>query len=303
MNSLLFCSKARCVITFSAVLILAALAGAEAIDELRAKAAEGDPASQNSLGVAYRDGEGVAVNRQEAIKWLSLAAEQGDALAQFNLAACYDLTVFKDGKDIVLAEKWYRKAAEQEQPLAQFALAEMYRVGDGVPRDYSEAARWYLKAAAHGNTPSYNNLGVLYDEGLGLSQDSVEAAKWYTKAADEGIADAQLRLGDMYRLGLGVAQSATDSARMYLSAANQGLSMAQYNLGVCYNVGFGVSKSRVLAYAWWKLSTAQKNENAKSNLKSVIRKMTDAEISEADEKAKEFSAQVEKTVTNVPKPR
>ena len=153
MNGQLFCSKARCFLTLSAALILLASVDAETVDELSAKAAAGDPVSQNNLGVAYRDGEGVAVNRQEAIKWLTLSAIQGDALAQFNLAACYDLTIFRDGKDIALAEKWYRKAAEQEQPLAQFALAEMYRVGDGVPQDYTEAARWYLKAAAHGNTP------------------------------------------------------------------------------------------------------------------------------------------------------
>ena len=90
---------------------------------------------------------------------------------------------------------------------------------------------------------------------------------------------------------------------MYLNAARQGESMAQYNLGVCYNVGYGVTKNRVLAYAWWKLSTAQNNDNAKSNLESVSRKMTVAELSEAEEMAKEFAAQIEKTVRNIPKPR
>ncbi|MGH9421535.1 MAG: hypothetical protein ACRD3J_16275, partial [Thermoanaerobaculia bacterium] len=44
----------------------------------------------------------------------------------------------------------FRRAALQGNPTAQYNLALMYDKGQGVPRDYKEAAAWYSKAAAHG---------------------------------------------------------------------------------------------------------------------------------------------------------
>jgi uncharacterized protein len=39
------------------------------------------------------------------------------------------------------AVKWYRKAAEQGVALAQFNLGGMYDNGHGVPRDHAEAMK------------------------------------------------------------------------------------------------------------------------------------------------------------------
>ena len=52
--------------------------------------AQGDARAQYNLGVMYGNGQGVAQNYAEALKWYKLAAAQGDARAQFNLALMYD---------------------------------------------------------------------------------------------------------------------------------------------------------------------------------------------------------------------
>ena len=39
----------------------------------------------------YNKGRGVTINEREAAKWFRLAAEQGDAAAQFNLGALYGM--------------------------------------------------------------------------------------------------------------------------------------------------------------------------------------------------------------------
>lgn len=39
----------------------------------------------------YNKGRGVTINEREAAKWFQLAAEQGDAAAQFNLGALYGM--------------------------------------------------------------------------------------------------------------------------------------------------------------------------------------------------------------------
>jgi len=42
-------------------------------------------AAQSNLGLMYADGQGVAQNYAEAVRWCRLAADQGNAAAQSNL--------------------------------------------------------------------------------------------------------------------------------------------------------------------------------------------------------------------------
>jgi TPR repeat protein len=51
----------------------------------------------------------------------------------------------------------------------------MYRSGQGVPQDYTEAAKWYRKAAEQGDTEAQYNLGLAYTKGLGAPQGFVLA--------------------------------------------------------------------------------------------------------------------------------
>ena len=56
-----------------------------------------------------------------------------------------------------------------------------------------------IKAAAEsGDRNAQYQLGNMYGSGQGVSKDYVEAAKWYRKAAEQGVAKAQLGLGVMY---------------------------------------------------------------------------------------------------------
>jgi hypothetical protein len=74
------------------------------------------------------------------------AAERGDANAQFNLGASYDLGLGLP-QDLAQAAFWYRKAAEQGNVNAQVNLGAMYDYGQGVPRNYAEAYFWLDVAA------------------------------------------------------------------------------------------------------------------------------------------------------------
>jgi hypothetical protein len=103
----------------------------------------------------YDNGQGVSQDYKTAVKWFTLAAEQGDAFAQFN-------------------------------------LGNMYRRGDGVPQDYKTAVKWYTLAAEQGYASAQVNLGVMYDNGQGVLQDYVYAHMWANIAAANG-ADGELR--------------------------------------------------------------------------------------------------------------
>ena len=159
--------------------------GASAAHGYRLAAEQGDAEAQFNLGVRYFHGRGVPEDIQEAIRWVRLAAEQGHAEARISLGALYDegRGVPRDHEEAV---RWYRLAAEQGHPEAQFNLGVSYDKGEGVARDPHEAARWYRRAAEQGNPEAQFNLDVSYDEGAGVPQDHVEAVRWYRLAAGAG---------------------------------------------------------------------------------------------------------------------
>ena len=45
--------------------------------------------AQNGLGIMYAKGEGVPQDYSKALKWFGLAADKGDAGAQYNLGLMY----------------------------------------------------------------------------------------------------------------------------------------------------------------------------------------------------------------------
>ena len=57
----------------------------EIIQLWKLAAEQGNATAQYNLGVAYDNGRGVAKNHQEAAKWYRLAADQGNADAAYNL--------------------------------------------------------------------------------------------------------------------------------------------------------------------------------------------------------------------------
>jgi hypothetical protein len=191
-------------------------------------------------------------------------------------------------KDETEAVKRYRKAADQGYAVAQFNLGRMYSAGWGVPKNEPEAVRWYRKAADQGDAPAQFNLGVMYVKGQGVPKDEAVAVQWYRKAADQGLARAQHNLGLMYAYGQGVPKDEREAARWYRKAADQGRVEAQFNLGVMYANGEGVPKDEVEAYKWWLLAGAQGNETAKNYFGSLERRMTAAQRAEGQKLAREF---------------
>lgn len=145
-----------------------------------------------------------------------------------------------------------RPLAEKGDAIAQYNLAIMYTKGQGLPQDYTEAAKWYQKAADQGNSDAQFLLGYLYYEGQRVPQDYTEAIKWFHKAAYHGDAIAQVLLGDIY-------------------ADDQG---AHYDY--------------VQAHMWYNLAAANGSKYASGLRERVAKKMTPAQIAEAQKLAREF---------------
>jgi hypothetical protein len=191
----------------------------EAFQILIPLAKTGNEEAQRIVAGMFLQGQGVERNFTEAIKWYRLAAEQGDAIAQFNLASLlihenveqalqwlvaaakqdflfaqvnlgnlysgylssgsYLITSFRNDSEAIL---WYQKAARKDVPLACHRLGDLYANGQGTEKNEKQAVEWYQKAAEMGYEPSQNILGEAYQNGLlGLPCDPQQAQYWFDK--------------------------------------------------------------------------------------------------------------------------
>ena len=231
-----------------------------------------DAEVQFYLGTMYENGQGVAKDETEAVKWYRKAAEQGNADAQYSLGLMYKIgrgVVENEGE----AQVWYRKALNQYREVAEQGNAEVqtrvgkcYYYGNGVAKDYVEAVKWYRKAAEQGYAEAQMRLGVCYYRGRGVEKDLDAYVKWYRKAAEQGNVDAQFRLGTVYESGDGVEKDEAEAFKWYRKAAEQGHAGAQCNLGFMYENGSGVTKDYAEAVKWYHKAAEQGNGSGEFNL-------------------------------------
>jgi localization factor PodJL len=184
------------------------------LDRVIQMANTGNPIALAILGLRALDGgNGASVNLPDAVRFLTQAAEKGQAVAQYRLGTLYERGqgVPADGAK---AAHWYEMAANQGNRKAMHNLAVSYASGTAGKKNMAEAARWFAKAAALGLSDSQFNLAVLYERGDGVPQSLLDAFKWYSIAAAAGDSESKSRIGVLQ-----TQLSDTDKAAANKSAA------------------------------------------------------------------------------------
>ena len=136
-----------------------------------------------------------------------------------------------------------------------------------------------------GNVTAQCNLASLYFRGRGVARDYAQAAIWFRAAAERSYAPAQDNLAWMYYNGTGVTLDYSEAAKWVQRAAEQGYPRAQIDLGHLYEQGKGVPLNYVSAYTWYKLAVMGGDERGRARMESLSRLMTQAQISEANNRA------------------
>ncbi|HKB96025.1 MAG TPA: hypothetical protein VKB94_04195 [Rhizomicrobium sp.] len=187
----------------------------------------GNPTALAILGLRALDGtNGARVNLQDAVKFLTQAAEKGQAVAQYRLGTLYERGQGVPA-DTAKAVHWYEMAANQGNRKAMHNLAVAYAGGTAGKKNMAEAARWFARAAALGLSDSQFNLAVLYERGDGVPQSLVDAYKWYSIAAAGGDAESKARIG-VLQTQLGEADRAAASksaAAFHATPLNRGVNV------------------------------------------------------------------------------
>ena len=120
--------------------------------------------------------------------------------------------------------------------------------------------------------------------------DYATAFKLFKSSADQGHLFAQYNLGVMYRFGEGVIEDYKEAAKWYHLAADQGLADAQHHLGVMYQNGHGVLQDNKKAHMWYNIARSRGSYWVHYNIKSISRWMTPADISKAQDMARQCLA-------------
>lgn len=171
--------------------------------ELIKNAAElGSTIGQYHLGQCLNFGIDTEENKQEAIKWLLLAANKGFVKAQYLLATCYnDLENKKE------AFKWYKVAAENGDIYAMASLSVCYEYGEGCEINKQEAFRLCKICADAGFEHCQTSLGLMYLNGFGTPLNKEEGVKYLKMAA---LQEERFAIDKLQELGIDFLNSEED---------------------------------------------------------------------------------------------
>ena len=143
------------------------------------------------------EGDGIPLNKKEAIKYYKRAAGKGDPRSMTH----YGNILLKGDEMYVKEEaaKYFKIATE-----AMFNYANMKLNGIGVPVNKEEAVIYYKMAADIGHIKSMVCYSTILYEGDGVPVNKEEAAKYIKMAADKGERKAMMTYSMLLVKGDGV---------------------------------------------------------------------------------------------------
>ncbi|MBQ9212515.1 MAG: SEL1-like repeat protein [Bacteroidales bacterium] len=141
----------------------------------------GDVTSCHSLGVMYKNGQGVEQNHDQAAKLFEQACNSGIA------ESCADLGSLK--QNTTEAAKLYEQACNDNAANGCVYLGLLYQYGKGKRQNYTQAAQLYEKACNLDYADGCSNLAKSYLYGQGKPKDFFTAKEYYGKNCDLGNQD------------------------------------------------------------------------------------------------------------------
>jgi TPR repeat protein len=230
---------------------------AEAVRLYRGAADQGVAIARYNLAVLYQSGvPGVLTpDPVEARRYLMLAADQGLAAAMRRLAE----QAGKSG-DGPSKGDWYLRAAQAGDVPSMGKAAEFYRTGDGgLAQNPAAAIDWARRADAHSDPWGRYILGLCFEAGDGeLAPDPAEAYRLFRIAAEAGIVPAMGKVGEYLYQGWGAVPRDDQEALIWLDrAAHAGDPRAEYYLALFHLDGLAGLSSDPAGAAALMLTSAQ----------------------------------------------
>ncbi|MEJ1416997.1 MAG: tetratricopeptide repeat protein [Candidatus Sedimenticola sp. (ex Thyasira tokunagai)] len=94
-------------------------------------------------------------------------------------------------------------AAENGDSIAQQNLGVELLIGTNIKQDYASSKKWLEKAVSNGNLGATNSLVYIYEKGLGVKKDLQKAKSLLIKSAEAGNSFSICNLINHYKNGVG----------------------------------------------------------------------------------------------------
>jgi len=220
----------------------------------------------------YQRGLGVAKNFKTAVKWYTLAAEQGSAIAQYTLGTAYrrGFGVLKNQKTAV---KWWRLAAKQGHARAQKNLAQLQKLEANKkssptvtskkfpPKYTGDFQRGLDDGKSEGVRTALQEWKPPAEQGdkkapkLKFFESPISEIKFW---ADKGDPSSQSMLGSMYQSGWRVKEDIKKAIKYLTKAADGGNREAQHNLALLFFDNKKFPRDIKKAIHYWTLEAQNK---------------------------------------------
>jgi TPR repeat protein len=187
---------------------------------------------------------------QEAVRWLTLAAEQGhpDAFRLLGYRYAHGRGV---PQDYAIAAYWFDQGARRDDPISMTAIGFLSAAGRGVAQSWPDAIRWWQRAETRAPLAS-RYLGDAYACGVGLDEDRERALAAYRRSA-EHEPSGSIQLGHMLLRGC-AAPDDKAAVAAFRRAADQGYPEAQIELSKLLCEGRGGEPNPLEAYFWARMA-------------------------------------------------
>jgi TPR repeat protein len=243
-----------------------------------------------SLGEAYRTGNGVAPDQMAALRWYRSAATNGHSDACFKVAVSLGYpNMTSDSSNKEEAHRYMKLAAEAGHREAQLSCAFASFGSYGGATDIEEGKHWLLKSAEAEWPRSEYTLGLCLVNGqYGFSKDQAEGIKWLRKAAEHDWLEAQSVLGIKLMMGVDVPKDTAEGIKWFRRAAEHGYAKGQNDLGYALETSALETPDLVEVGKWYLLAVRQNIAPARVNLDRVRSKLTEVQKMDVERRADMF---------------
>lgn len=183
-------------------------------------------------------------------------AEQGNALAQFNMALFHQ-NGWGRQVDPVQACQWYEKAAQGDIPAAYQFYGDCLKQGIHRPADSVAAIKAYESAVRLGLFDSLCSIGRLYIKGQGVTKDVAKGLALCQQAAEQGSLGAALLLAETFYQGTEIKPDYKQALHWYAGLAERKVAKAQFRLAQMLHQGLGINKNNQAARFWYESAAEQ----------------------------------------------
>jgi TPR repeat protein len=168
----------------------------------------------------YLAGRGIEKDADRGLEMLAKAAEAGQPVAHFQLAAHH---LSGEKPDLGLGYNHLLAAASGNLADAQNELGLFYLAGKLGSSDAAAAVAWLTRAAQNGSVAAQNNLATLFESGSGgMARDLESAGKLYALAANQGHGPATLALARLLSQNSGIQPNLVKAWALATLASERG---------------------------------------------------------------------------------